>query len=188
MSALAQVTLICLGEPQGGELRPMLMTVRVLLLTLTLWVLVGCSSETDGSVASDAPEVVAGSDPALHREASAQGAAVRVVGEAEADFILYVSNQSFDDKEVRLTVAVDGVTVVDDDFHVEGQHNWVQFPLALPPGAHEVTAESDTEATLRESFKTPKGETRYAVIDHWTKRNGSGDLTWRFQRQVMAFD
>lgn len=119
---------------------------------------------------------------------SAHESDVKVVDQAEANFVLYVSNQSFEDTAVHLTVAVDGVTVVNGDFHVEGQHTWIQFPLALPPGAHEVVAESDTEATLRESFETPTGETRYAVIEHWTKSNGVGYLTWRFQRDVLAFD
>lgn len=98
-----------------------------------------------------------------------------------------VSNQSFDDEKVRLTVAVDGVTVVDGDFHVEGQHNWVRFPLSLPAGVHEVTAGSDSGATLSESFKVPDDKTRYAVIDHGGEGD-SAELTWLFQRQPVAFD
>lgn len=50
---------------------------------------------------------------------------------------------------------VDGVTVVDGEFHiVEGQHNWIRFPLSLSPGSHTLTAESDTGATLKESFRS----------------------------------
>ncbi|MGA8846208.1 MAG: hypothetical protein WB471_06295 [Nocardioides sp.] len=150
--------------------------MRVFILSFTLWALVGCG-EAVSSADPDAPEVVAASE----REE------IRIVDEAEADLILYVSNQSFEDDEVRITVAVDGVTVVDDDFAVEGQHNWVQFPLAMPPGPHEVSAESDSGSTLTKSFETPGAEPRYAVIDHWTTRNGSGDLDWRFQRQPLAF-
>ena len=107
-------------------------------------------------------------------------------GEAAADLVLHVSNQSFDDEEVRLSVTIDGVTVVDDDFHVEGQHNWVDFPLALSSGRHEITAESDSGATLRESFEVPPDKKRYAVIDHWTEKD-SADLTWLFQRQPVGF-
>jgi hypothetical protein len=127
-----------------------------------------------------------GENPAPHREVTATDAAVKLVGKAEADLVLYVSNQSFDDEEVRLTVVVDAVTVVDGDFHVEDQHNWVSYPLALSSGEHEITAESDSGATLRESFEIRRGKTRYAVIDHWGEDN-SADLTWQSQWQPMAF-
>ncbi len=147
------------------------MTVR-LALALALWALIGCGAAQ-------------GVDPAPHAEVTAADAAVRLVAETKADLVLHVSNQSFDDEEVRLTVMIDGVIVVDGDFHVEGQHNWVSFPLALPSGGHEISAESDSGATLRESFEVPPGKTRYAVIDHWT--DGAADLEWRFQRQPVAF-
>lgn len=100
--------------------------------------------------------------------------------------MLFASNQSFDEEQVRLTIAVDGVTVVAGDFHVEGQHNWVRFPLRLSPGAHEITAESDTGATLTESFQVPGDKTRYAVIDHWGDAPDA-ELTWLFRRQPIAF-
>jgi hypothetical protein len=127
-----------------------------------------------------------GVDPAPHPEVTGAGAAVRLVDPTEADLVLWVSNQSFDDAEVRLTVTVDTVTVVDGDFHVEGQHNWIRFPLALRPGRHDIEAGSDSGARLAESFQVPRRGTRYAVIDHWTE-DGSADLTWHFSRQPVAF-
>lgn len=101
--------------------------------------------------------------------------------------MLFVSNQSFDDEEVRMTVAVDGVVVVDDEFHVEGQHTWIKFPLGISRGAHEVTAESDSGATISETFQVPGNATRFAVLEYW----GKGDpafLSWSFHRQPIAFD
>jgi hypothetical protein len=160
------------GNRHRGRSRPILVPVR-LALALALWALVGCGGDK-------------GVDPVPHPDVSPANAAVRLVDEAEADLVLYVSNQSFDDEEVRLTVAIDGVTVVDDDFHVEGQHTWISFPLALSSGGHEISAESDSGATLRESFEVPGDKVRYAVIDHW-REDDSADLTWRFQRQPVAF-
>lgn len=152
----------------------MLVIARLALaLALAPWSLVTCADP-------------AGVDPAPHREVTGTDAPVNLVGEDEADLVLHVSNQSFDDEEVRLTVRVDGVTVVDGDFHVEDQHNWVTFPLSMSAGGHEITAESDSGATLRESFDVRAGKTRYAVIDHWTE-DGSADLTWLFQRQPIGF-
>ena len=156
-----------------GPFRPLLMTVhRVLGPALAAWTLVACG-------------VAQGVDPVPHRDITANDAKVRLVGEAEADLLLYVSNQSFDDGVVRITVTIDGLTVGHGDFHVEDQHNWVSFALALPAGQHEITAESDSGATLRASFEVPPHKTRYAVIDHWT--DGAADLTWEFYRQPVAF-
>ena len=99
---------------------------------------------------------------------------MRLVDEAEADLVLHVSNQSFDDEKVRLTIAVDGVTVVDGDFAVADQHNWVSFPLGMSPGVHEITAKADSGATLRETFEMPEDKARYAVIDHWGEDDSAG--------------
>lgn len=144
-----------------------------LALALVLWALVGCGAAE-------------GVDPTPDPEVTATDAAVRLVGDADADLVLYVSNQSFDDEEVRLAVTIDGVTVVDGDFHVEDQHNWVSFPLSMSSGRHVITAKSDSGARLRESFEVRRSKTRYAVIDHWTE-DGSADLTWLFQRQPIGF-
>lgn len=128
----------------------------------------------------------AGDDPRPSPEVTGSASDIRIVAAEDADLVLWISNQSFDDKTVWLEVAVDGVTVVADDFAVEGQHNWFQFPLQMSVGAHEITAESDSGAQLRESFRVPGDESRHAVIDHWGKR-GTAELTWMFQREPLAF-
>lgn len=46
---------------------------------------------------------------------------------------------------------------------MEGQHNWIRFPLSLSSGTHSLTAESDTGATWSESFQVPGDVARYAV-------------------------
>lgn len=53
---------------------------------------------------------------------------MRVVRPDDADLVLYVSNQSVEDEDVRITLAVDGVMGVDGEFRVETQHNWIRFP------------------------------------------------------------
>lgn len=127
-----------------------------------------------------------GVDPQPAPDVASGDAEVRIVDERGADLLLYVSNQSFDDERVRLTVEVDGVLVVDDDFDVEGQHNWVRFALAMPAGDHEVTASSDTGAVLDETFRVPGDQPRFAVLDHWGE-DGTADLTWSFHRKPVAF-
>jgi hypothetical protein len=142
-------------------------------LALAPWALVACGEAQ-------------GVDPRPHPEVTAAESEVRLVDEGQADLMLFVSNQSFDEEQVRLTVAVDGIPVVDGDFHVEGQHNWVGFPLSLSPGVHQITAESDTGATLSESFRVPGSKPRYAVIDHWGDED-SAELSWSIQREPIGF-
>lgn len=160
-------------EPLGHARRPTFVYVRsALALVLAPWV-VACGEAQ-------------GADPRPHPDVLAAEADVRLVDEGQADLVLFASNQSFDEELVRMTIAVDGVTVVDGEFHVEGQHNWVSFPLSLSPGDHEITAESDTGAVLDESFHVPESKTRYAVIDHWGDAS-QAELTWLFRRQPVAF-
>jgi hypothetical protein len=114
---------------------------------------------------------------------------VKVVDEEEADLHLWISNQSFADDPVEITVQVDGVEVVDEPFDVESQHNWVLFPLELSPGRHVVTATSDTGAEFRQEFRTPKNhDDRYAVLDYWNYEDKEGrHFTWMVQREPVAF-
>lgn len=81
---------------------------------------------------------------------------------------LWVSNQSFDDDPVRITIEVDGQLVVDDAFEVGGQHNWFAHDIAgLEPGQHEIVATSDTGAVIEATFSLPADEPRWVVIDYW---------------------
>lgn len=148
-------------------------TRALLALAAAASVLAGCGEDR-------------GVDPAAHSDVTAADATVKLVAAAKADLVLYVSNQSLDDEEVRLTVTIDGATVVDDDFHVEGQHNWVSFPLALSPGAHEVIAGSDSGATLAEPLEVHRDKTLYAVIEHWTDPRPAY-LTWYSRWRPLAF-
>lgn len=140
-------------------------------LALAAWVLAACGG---------------GEDPTPHPQVTKPNSAVRLVSPDDADLVLYVSNQSFEDETVRLKLAVDGVTVVEGDFPVEGQHNWIRFPLDLSSGTHSLTAESATGANLEKSFQVPGDEARYAVVDYWAE-DGSAELTWRFQREPVGF-
>jgi len=84
-----------------------------------------------------------------------------------APVTLYVSNQSFEDPSVRITIAIDGIVRVDQVFEVEAQHNWIDFQLGLAPGSHSLTAISHTGATMQTEFETEAGVPRWAVVDYW---------------------
>lgn len=147
--------------------------VAIALLVLTPVALIQCG-------------VAGAKNPDPHPDVTAADAPVQLVDSDDADLVLYVSNQSFEDERVRLTVVVDDVTVVDGNFHVADQHNWAAFPLRMPSGMHTIRAEADSGAALAETFRVPGNRTRYAVIDHWGE-DESAELTWKFHRQPVAF-
>ena len=81
---------------------------------------------------------------------------------------LWVSNQSFVDDPIHLTIAIGGLTVVEERFEVRGQHNWIAFDIkGLQPGVHTITAESDTGANVAEEFTVREDEPRWLVLDYW---------------------
>lgn len=152
--------------------------------------LIGVAAGTSCGVADDREDVRSSTtpaSPATSTSPSSEGGVERLSGDAEGNLVLYVSNQSFDDERVRLTVAVNGQVVIDEDFDVEGQHNWVRFPLSVPAGVPlELVAESDSGATLQKSVTTVAGNARAVVINHWT----DGDrptLEATLRREPVAF-
>lgn len=86
---------------------------------------------------------------------------------AAANVVLWVSNQSFADETVRITVRIDDRTVVDQEFDVEGQHHWIKFPLAADPGPHQFAVTSDTGARLVDQLVVPETGPCYGVVNYW---------------------
>jgi hypothetical protein len=86
-------------------------------------------------------------------------------GEAQP-VVLYVSNQSFTVDPVDITVTIDGEVVVDGNFFVEGQHNWIQFDLELAPGDHTLRANSIGGGADHEELLTVDGPL-WIVVDYW---------------------
>jgi hypothetical protein len=121
---------------------------------------------------------------------------ITVVDDAEqANLVLYVSNQSFEHDRVDITVRIDGVLVVDQSFAVEGQHNWLEFPIKLPAGEHTLEAISGTGVGLSEPVTVPDGEKRWVVLDYWyypDRGDGSDvvdpSLTLTVHEEQVGFD
>ncbi|HTE50011.1 MAG TPA: hypothetical protein VK698_04005 [Kofleriaceae bacterium] len=89
------------------------------------------------------------------------------------NFVLYVSNQSFDLDPVDIEVRLDGELAVEGDFLVEGQHSWHTFDFELAPGSHELRAVTRAgETVLSETVEIADRE-RYGVLDFWYYPPGS---------------
>ncbi len=113
---------------------------------------------------------------------------IRLVDEADADLVLYVSNQSFTDSPVSIQIAIDGVQLVDQTFAIEGGHNWFTFPMSLPPGEHVLTATSGTGASIEQAIEIPDGEQRWAALDYWHSPKGEPRrFTWHISTEPIRF-
>ncbi len=101
-----------------------------------------------------------------------------VTDPAAAHVVLGVTNQSFDDPDVALTVKIDDVEQVNESFAVEGQHKLKMFGLDLEPGSHTVTVLADNGATAERSFELPDGERRWVSISYWYFDPLREGITW----------
>ena len=104
---------------------------------------------------------------------------------------LWVSNQSFADDPVTVTISIDGVSVIEEDFRVEGQHNWIGFNVRrLQPGRHTITGSSSTGAEHTDIFTVSADEPRWLVLNYWYSREDSSGRYFTFAESDLpiAFD
>lgn len=103
-------------------------------------------------------------------------------------FTVYVSNQSFEEPTVAIEITIDTDVVVDQDFDVEGQHNWITFTPDVPPGEHTLRAVSNTGAEFTVEFTLVEGQPRWAVVDYWYyPDDGPRKFTFRISDEPIAF-
>ncbi len=84
----------------------------------------------------------------------------------DGNFVLYVSNQSFELPRVDVRIEIDGRAAVDDRFDVGNQHNWVEFRFRLQKGRHTIRAMSTTGEAEGSWQFTVTGQ-HWAVMDYW---------------------
>lgn len=136
----------------------------------------GCSA-TDGSDYDGGASLPArdGVPTTAQGVVAEPGPVPRIATGEEADLFLFVSNQSFYHDRVPIEVTIDGATVVDQEFEVQGQHTWIQFPVALETRTVVVTATvasnpaANREVQVSETFplNIPPGEQRWVTISYW---------------------
>lgn len=101
---------------------------------------------------------------------------------------LHVTNQSFEDDPVDITVTIDGSVVVDNSFFVGSQHTWVTFDLALSPGEHELEARSNTGASMIRTVVLTDDGQRWALLSYMYGGGSSRDFSFRIADEPMNID
>jgi hypothetical protein len=86
-------------------------------------------------------------------------------GEPTVTIHLYASNQSFDDPLTSFFVRIDDKRVILGGFAVESQHNWYEFEIEVPLGAHHLDAYGDGGAVFMRDIDI--SAERWLVIDYW---------------------
>ncbi len=84
---------------------------------------------------------------------------------SESEFILYVSDQSYELSPVDIKVYIDDKLVIDDNFEVGNQHNWESFDFKLKQGKHTIKAVTAEGIVFEDEF-TVLGK-RWAVLNYW---------------------
>jgi hypothetical protein len=95
---------------------------------------------------------------------------ITVSDDGTSDLTLYVSNQSYVDRTVDITVVLDGDVIIDRGFDVGDQHNHIEHRVQLDHGSHQLHATTviDGEAIeLSEEFVIDANQQRYAVLSYW---------------------
>lgn len=105
----------------------------------------------------------------------------------DGNFVLFVSNQSFDINPVDIKVFIDEKLAVYGIFDVKGkrvpQHNWKKFVFKLEDGTHKLRAESKKGGAIFEEKFEIKGKA-FAVLDYWyysSVTGGSGPIPKSFK-------
>ena len=136
----------------------------------------------------------AGEPESAYERFSVETTSDSVVGhapdDASATLVLWVSNQSFRQDDVGITVRIDTVPVIDGEFPVQDENNWVHFPLTLEPGQHELVAQTTSGVSTVQSFSTPSsGSGVHAVLSYWFPlEDGSRPFFgWELSEEPLQF-
>ena len=113
------------------------------------------------------------------------------IEEPDANFILYVSNQSFEKPNVNISITLDGKHLITDFFGVRNQHYWKIYSLNLSYGKHLLSVKADNSSyELEEEFEITNKH--WAVISFWytSKKNKDyqpSGITFEISDEPYAF-
>ena len=82
------------------------------------------------------------------------------------NFVLYLSNQSFDIDPVDIRAYIDNKLAVNKEFFCVNQHNWVKFQFNIKNGNHKLYCVADKgNVNIDTTFNL--SESPYCVVEFW---------------------
>lgn len=85
---------------------------------------------------------------------------------SDTNFVLYVSNQSYEDEFIRIQVSIDGKLVIDREFFVYNQHTHVEYAFHLTKGKHKLLIRaSDADVTSERQIEIVTQH--WAAVSYW---------------------
>jgi hypothetical protein len=96
----------------------------------------------------------------------------------KGNFVLYVSNQSFDIPIVDIEISIDGKPVLKDYFDVEDQHNWIKYKFRLSDGIHNISAVSHIKSKASFNIELNIINNKWAVLEFVTKKESKRVPLW----------
>lgn len=122
-----------------------------------------------------------------HNELMSRSDRLSVVDGQSCNLLLSVSNQSYLDDPVVITIEIDGVQVVSESFEVRNQHHSVRFPLQLGLGPHVVHVTTDMGVTIDERFALQEGPRSHASVSYYNYADEDGKpIDWHIQFTPMG--
>lgn len=113
------------------------------------------------------------------------------IEEPNANFILYVSNQSFEKPNVDISITLDGKLLINDFFRVKNQHYWKIYSLNLSSDIHLLSVNADNGSyELEKEFKI--SNRHWAVISFWYTSKKDNDyqpsgITFEISNEPYGF-
>jgi hypothetical protein len=122
---------------------------------------------------------------------STQPTFTEALKEPNANVLLYISNQSFEEPLVDIFVSIDDRTIVKDTFKVKNQHYWRIYSLHLSPGKHAIHAKAVNGAVAIDRSFILSGK-HWAVLNFWGSKTNADKselkgITFEVSNEPISF-
>jgi hypothetical protein len=163
-------------------------------VALTCLISASCGNQgSDLSVQSQTPPTSSAAASAPEPEplqtpppsSAAAGAPAPATATPDPNVFVNVSNQSFDDPEVQVTISADGQVLLDESLPVEGQHHVVGSAHVLRPGERTLSVKSDSGAEHIIVISVSDAAPVHVFVAYW--KDEAGDPYFQSEVQDQPF-
>lgn len=96
--------------------------------------------------------------------------------EKGAKLILMISNQSFYNDEVNLSIYIDEKLLVNETYFVGDQHSYSYYYISLEEGEHEISVEYNDEIIGEESVGISDEKPIWGALTYWEEKDTNANI------------